>query len=164
MANSIVDLKQQDELANEDISTFCKECRKMLIVFIEKLLEGMAFSLPFFRSLQCVIPTNVLDKEKKGRCTKQFQRLVHYLSRNSIITTAVSDKTFQEYSMLISTGEEIGKSSKFDKRIECMDSYYFKKFDTDDTYRNLVIVLQLIFVLSHGQTSIERSFSLNKAF
>ena len=66
--------------------------------------------------------------------------------------------------MLISTGEEIGKSSKFDKKIERMDSYYFKKFDTDDTYQNLVIVLQLIFVSSHGQTSIERSFSLNKGF
>ena len=106
----------------------------MLIVFIEKLLEGMAFSLPFFRSLQCVIPTNISDKEKKGRCTKQFQRLAHYLPGNSVITTAVSDKAFQEYSVLILTGEEIGKCSKFDRKNERMDNFYFKKFDMDDMY------------------------------
>ena len=71
-ANSIVDSKQRDEIANEDISKFCKECRKMLIFLIEKLLERVAASLPFVRSFQCVIPTNISDKEKKGRCTKQF--------------------------------------------------------------------------------------------
>ena len=94
----------------------------------------MAVSLPFLRSLQCVIPTNIQDKEKKGRCTKQFQDLVHYLSGNSIITTAVSDKTFQEYSVLILTGEEIGKCSKFDRKNEHVDNFYFKKFDMDDMY------------------------------
>ena len=77
-ANSIVDLKRRDEITNEDISKFRKECRKMLIVLIEKLLERMAVNLPFLRSLQCVIPTNISDKEKKVSCTKQFQRLAHY--------------------------------------------------------------------------------------
>ena len=134
----------------------------MLIVLIEKLLERMTVSLSFLRSLQCVIPTNISDKEKKIRCTKEFQRLVYYLSGNSIITSAVGDKAFQEHSVLISTGEEIGKCSKFDRKNERMDNFYFKKFDIDDTYRNLAIVLQLIFVLSHGQASVERGFSLNK--
>ena len=161
-ANSIVDLKRRDEIANEDISKFRKKCRKMLIVLIEKLLERMAVSLPFLRSFQCVIPTNISDKEKKGRCTKQFQRLVHYLSGNSIITTAVGDKAFQEYSVLISTGGEIRKCSKFHRNNEHMDNFYFKKFDIDDTYQNLAIVLQFIFVLSHNQVSLERGFSLNK--
>ena len=109
----------------------------MLIVLIEKLLERMAVSLPFLRSLQCVIPTNISDKEKKSRCTKRFQRLVHYLCCNSIITTAVGDKAFQEYSVLISTGEQIEKCNKFDRKNERMDNFYFKKFNIDDTYRNL---------------------------
>ena len=38
----------------------------------------------------------------------------------------------------------------------------FKKFGMDDRYRNLAIALQLIFVLSHGQASVERGLSLNK--
>ena len=50
-ANSIVDLKQRDEIAIEDISKFRKKCRKMLIVLIEKLLERIAVSLPFLRNL-----------------------------------------------------------------------------------------------------------------
>ena len=43
-----------------------------------------------------------------------------------------------------------------------MDNFYFKNFDMDDTYQNLAIGLQLIFVLSHSQPSVERVFSLNK--
>ena len=157
-ANSIVDLKRRDEIANEDICKFRKECRKMLIVLIEKLLERMAVSLPFLRGLRCAIPTNISDKEKKGRCTKQFQRLAHYLSVNSIIAAAVGDEAFQEYSVLISSGEEIGKCSNFDRKKECMNNFYFKKFDVDDTYRILAVVIQL----SYGQASVERGFSLNK--
>ena len=60
------------------------------------------------------------------------------------------------------TGEEIGKCSKFDRKNERMDNFYFKKFDKVNTYRNLAIVLQLIFVLSHGQAIVKRGFSLNK--
>ena len=96
-ANSIVDLKRQDQIANEDISKFRKECRKMVIVLIEKLIEQMAVSFPFLRSLQCVIPTNILDKEKKGRCTKQFQCLVHYLSGNSVINNFIPSRTIKTY-------------------------------------------------------------------
>ena len=132
----------------------------MLTVLIEKIRDGMVVSLPFLGSLQCVIPISITDKEKKGRCTKQFQRLVHFLSGNSII--AVGDKAFQEYSVLISTGEKIGKCNKFDRKNERMDNFYFKKFDMDDAYRNLAIVLQLIFVLSHCQASVEKGFILNK--
>ena len=122
----------------------------------------MPVSLPFLRSFQCAIPTNISDKEKEGRCTKQFQCLVHYLSDNSIIITGVSDKAFLESSVLISTREKIGQCSKFDRMNECIDNFYFKRFDMNDTYQNLAIVLQLIFVLSHGQASVERDFSLNK--
>ena len=60
------------------------------------------------------------------------------------------------------TREEIRQCSKFNRMNEYVDNFNFKKFDVDDTYRNLVIVLQFIFVLSHGQASAERGFSLNK--
>ena len=46
---------------------------------------------------------------------------------------------------------------------EHMDNFCFNKFDMDDTYRNLTIVLKLIFIPSHGQAGVERGFSLNKS-
>ena len=58
-------VKWQDKIVNEDISKLCKEYRKILIVLIEKLLQRMAVSLPFLIILQCVIPINISDKEKK---------------------------------------------------------------------------------------------------
>ena len=84
------------------------------------------------------------------------------MSGNLIITTTVGDRAFQEYCVLISTGQEIGKCIKFDRKNGCMDNFCLKRFNMDDTYQNLAIVLRLIFVLCHGKKSVERGFSLNK--
>ena len=100
----------------------------MLIVLIEKLLGQMAVSLPFLRSFQCIIPTNISYKEKNGRYTKQFQCLIHYWLGNSTITSAVGDNAFQEYSVFILTGDEIGKCSKFDRHSTLLFSSVFLLF------------------------------------
>ena len=68
----------------------------MLIFLIKKFLERMTVSLTFLRSPQCVVPINILDKEKRGRYTKQ----------------------------LILTREEIGKCNKFDRKNKRMDNLF----------------------------------------
>ena len=68
------------------------------------------------------------------------------------MSNTVSDKSSQECSELISTGENIGKYSKFDRMAKPLN-VFLKKFDMDKKYQNLAIIFQLIFVLSHGQAS-----------
>ena len=99
---------------------------------------------------------------KKRMVDIQSSSNVLFTICNSTITSAVGDNAFQEYSVFILTGDEIGKCSKFDRKNKRMDNLYFKKFDMDDMYQNLAIVLRLIFVLSCSQASIEWGFSLNK--
>ena len=48
---------------------------------------------------------------------------------------------------------------KFDRKTQRLDHFYFENFDMD----RLSIILQPIFVLSHGQAAVECGFSLNQS-
>ena len=51
---------------------------------------------------------------------------------------------------------------KFDRKTQRLDHFYFENFDMD-RFPKLSIILQSIFVLSHGQAAVERRFSLNQS-
>ena len=51
---------------------------------------------------------------------------------------------------------------KFDWKTQRLDPCYFENFDMD-RFPELSIILQSIFVLSHGQAAVERRFSLNQS-
>ena len=87
----------------------------------------------------------ISDKEKKSVSLIHFQRLVQFLAGHSIISHTIGDKSFQEYSEQLSTGEEIGKDSKFDTKAKRFDDFFFKKFDMDKKYQNLAIIFQLFW-------------------
>ena len=50
---------------------------------------------------------------------------------------------------------------KFDRKTQRLDHFYFENFDMD-RFPKLSVILQLIFLLSHGQAAIECGFSLNQ--
>ena len=98
------------------------------------------------KSFECISPSNISDKEKKIVCGKQFQRLVQFLSGHSIVFNTIGDKSFQGYSELILTGEEIGKWSEFDRKAERLDGtgFFLKKFDIDKMQVFWAIVKQVL--------------------
>ena len=122
----------------------------------------MPGSLPFLKTLQCMNFSNISDKGKKS--LKQIQRIVQNLAGHSITFNTVSHKCFQDYLGWISNREEIAKCGKFSRKAERLDGFFFKNDDLDEKYQNLAIIFQLIFVLSHGQASVERGLSMRTAF
>ena len=51
---------------------------------------------------------------------------------------------------------------KFDRKTQRLDHFYFENFDMD-RFPELSLILQSIFVLSHGKAAVERRFSLNQS-
>ena len=85
----------------------------------------------------------------------------------SIISTAVADKSRLEYSEFLTTFSKnspttASKKDVFEKRkTQRFDHFYFENFDMD-RFPKLSVILQPIFLLSHGQAAIECGFSLNQ--
>ena len=53
------------------------------------------------------------------------------------------------------------KFANFDSSHDRLDSLLYK-FMNGDAYKNLLEVVKLVLVLSHGQAAVERGFSVNK--
>ena len=85
----------------------------------------------------------------------------------SIISTAVADKSRLEYSEFLTTFSKnspttASKKDVFEKRkTQRFDHFYFENFDMD-RFPKLSVILQSIFVLSHGQAAVECGFSLSQ--
>ena len=95
---------------------------------------------------------------------KSFQVYIQYLAGISIVSTAVVDKCRLEYSEFLTRYLASKKDifEKFDRKTQRLDPFYFENFDMD-RFPKLSIILQSIFVLSHGQAAVERRFSLNQS-
>ena len=95
------------------------------------------------------------------KCIESFQVYIQYLACISIVSTAVADKSHLEYSEFLTTYLASKKDAfeKFDRKTQRLDHFYFENFDMD----RLSIILQPIFVLSHGQAAVECGFSLNQS-
>ncbi|KAH8031778.1 hypothetical protein HPB51_020849 [Rhipicephalus microplus] len=60
------------------------------------------------------------------------------------------------------TAEQVLKAAKFDKHTLGLDEFYLELLKGDSSYMHLWKVIRLFLVLSHGQATVERGFSVNR--
>ena len=92
----------------------------------------------------------------------RFQHLVQQLSQQKIISCYVGDKSLLEFKQLISKPDNAVVFSNFDSCTERLDSFFFNNLNVQQ-YESLSQVIKCVLVLFHGQSQVERGFSLNKA-
>ena len=56
------------------------------------------------------------------------------------------------------------KFNSFERSKYRLDEFFFSTFEVHKNYEELSSVIKIILVLSHGQSAVERSFSLGKSF
>ena len=56
------------------------------------------------------------------------------------------------------------QSFSFERNKDCLDEFFFFPFKVHKNYEELPSVIKIILVLSHGESAVERSFSLGKSF
>ena len=81
----------------------------------------------------------------------------------NLISSQKSDATLQKYMQLIKPKVNRAHFKKFDRKKERLDVLYFKHLDVNTKFPNLASVLKIVFVLTHGQASVERGFSINES-
>jgi len=73
---------------------------------------------------------------------------------------AVCDAAERQYGQFIR--EHKDQLENYDSKTQRLDEFYFGLLSEKESYRDLWTVIQLVLVLSHGQASVERSFSINE--
>ena len=102
--------------------------------------------------------TNSVESNKK-----KLSELLNHMINRKMISPVESDKYFSQLSDFmheeVSTNRDEFKS--FNKENDRHDTFFFSTVNIGN-YKELSMISKTIFALSHGNTSVERGFSINK--
>ena len=81
-----------------------------------------------------------------------------------MIPATTGDKALLQFTSIVQTclRTESEKMQAFKRNKHRLHDFFFKELTGVSMHKELCMVLQVVFVISHGQASIERGFSLNK--
>ncbi|KAG1682213.1 hypothetical protein GQR58_011218 [Nymphon striatum] len=147
--------------SEREILEFRMECKACLVDLLKKLLEKCPATYSLVRHLSCLNPVNMAsDKEV---CSAKFKKVLMLLLSSGRISEKDCDPLLQEYGLFLDNIPVFGtiKFSNFDNSTNRLDSLFFE-YMSGPNYIQLLSVVKLILVMSHGQASVERGFNINK--
>ena len=109
---------------------------------------------------------HTLRNEKVAVVQRRLNLLLTHLEKQKILSTAQCDKMTEQFLEFIDYDLKINivKFEKFSANDTNLDDIYFRfRFIRIEKYKELSFLVKILLTLSHGQASVERSFSLNKS-
>ena len=147
--------------SENQLMQFRMECKACLIDILTKLQEKCPASYSLVRHLSCLNPINMA--KAKEACLLKFKKVITLLVNLERIAEKDVDNVLQEYTLFLHNIPVFGiqRFADFNATNDRIDTL-FHEFMAGDRYKELFPVVKLILVLSHGQTAVEREFSVNK--
>ena len=145
---------------------FKKSCVAMLVSIVQKLQEKNPLNHTIVRNSRSLSPI-VMSTEPKV-CALQFSALVDKLFATKWISERVAENAkLQMQEFLFSKSKTKFKNFKskfknFDVHTQRLDDFLGVYLHKNEKYSSLWKICQIVFVLSHGQSSVECGFSVNK--
>jgi hypothetical protein len=154
-------LKGSKKVSDRDVYEFRQECRSFLVKLLSKVLDKSPVKYPIVRYMSVLDPrTLIIDKEKSS---SKLSSILKVMTEKKRISEQICDSILTEFShfydtMLQSHSEYFNSFNPAEDRL---DSFYYDKLAKAE-YSHLWEVCQLLLLLSHGQATVERGFSVNK--
>ena len=137
---------------------FQSECLSMLCGIVGKVQERCPLKFTVLRSLSSLNPTQLRQEDMSS----SFCKLTSKLVAGKILSKEVGDLAERQFRKMVREEKDI--LDNFDPRRDRMDTYYHQLLSENENYKDLWSVVRLVMVLSHGQASVERGFSVNEDF
>lgn len=142
----------------KDVFQFRMECKQFLIYATKKVLERSPLKFAFVRGLSSLDPRQMCTKPDE--CLPLFRKVLDTLITVGRMADHVRDTVLAEYTELLH--EQKHKLRQFDKGTDRLDEFYPDLLKFNSTYSELWSIVKLLLVLSHGQATVERGFSVNR--
>ena len=142
----------------ENKRRFLLDCQLIIKTIIQKLIEKTPIKYRLVRLASCLAPKEIFENSE--RSSNRFKLLVDGLSTHKKTSSKVADSAKFQYNEVQKTVfEKHDEFIKFDYCNDRLDSFLGNYFSEK---KDLWHVAKLFFVLSHGQSFVERGFSINK--
>ena len=147
--------------SERQVMEFRMESTTCLVELLKKLLEKCPITYSLVRHLSCLNPVKMASQ--KEACSNKFKKVLTLLLNSNRVEEKDCDTLLQQYSMFLDSIPAFGtnKFANFNSSVDGIDKL-FSECMAGESYKNLFDVVKLLLVLSHGQASVERGFSINK--
>jgi hypothetical protein len=136
---------------------FKLSAKKALIVLATRLLKNSPLRISFLCDLSCLSPHFCVQDPAVS--AKKFERVLIQMVRDSWLDKEESDAALSQFRCT----SHLFATVPFDASCERLDNYYHQLLLDNPEFRSLCKVTKMLLTLSHGQATVERGFSVNKA-
>ena len=164
--HTVKNLLQQDAATSHQVKEFRKGCIGFVRNILLKILERSPIEHLFLKYTAVFDPANLVSVPKE-KLNKILKALLTELANLKIIDISKGDKVLQEFSKFYDKERTVNLQSfkDYSEINQRLDTFYFHDLnlvdeDGESDYPNMTFVLRLILTMSHGQSSVERDFSL----
>lgn len=153
-------LKSSKNISERQRLEIRMDCKKLLIALLEKLLKKAPVHHTLVRSMQCLDPRRMA--ECKELCASQMRRMLHILVEAKHVNEVMCDDILREFREFCDLAALQAKFREFDPNNTRVDTLLHETMGTKPSFSKVWDVVKILLVLSHGQASVERGFSINK--
>lgn len=154
-------LIRQDATTKTAVNEFRKGCVLFVKNLLEKILERSPIGQPILKHAVIFDPAN-MTRLPKEKLIKSFKALMSELVELSIVDIAHGDKAIRDFSTFYDEDRtaKLNMFQSYSEKDQRLDTFYFSDLEVGDKYPHMSFVLRLILTISHGQSAVERNFSI----
>ncbi|XP_065125255.2 uncharacterized protein [Paramisgurnus dabryanus] len=139
---------------------FRRECRQGLVTMVKKLQEKSPLKFPVVRAIACLDPTN-MHRDPEW-CLTKMKTIVQKFLQDSQLAGGISagDVIVQQFESFLTVEARDERFLSFQPLQQRIDVFLHSALSK--SYPELSKFCQSLLILSHGQATVERGFSVNK--
>lgn len=144
--------------------SFYMDCQKIVQTMCKKIIDKSPLKYKIVRGLLSLHPSMILNNPAVG--ITRFNIVLEVFHDANRVSESVAEKAREQYRSFCANVKEIFEDDfKFflsGENEEKLDSFYFRLLGNEKKYEELLEIIKLSFILSHGNASVEKGFSINK--
>lgn len=153
--------KEGSSISDKQLMAFRIECKSFLIAILKKLVLKCPLSYSLVRNMVALDPREMATNPNS--CREKFKKIQTVPVNSNKVRDENCDNVLQQYSNFLDRVPVIGSEifSSFNPNVHRVDEF-FSTYMSGENYVALFDIVKIMLVLSHGQSSVERGFSVNK--
>ena len=141
------------------LNIFYKDCRKFLICYTKKLQERSPLIYEITRSVSCFNPQVTVNQKL---FEKRLTKLLVTLCEKNWLGTVQADKAKNQFQEICCSSSNLSKLKSYSKADRIDQFWYEMLSSATKPCDDALLVVKMMMLLSHGNSNVERGFSINK--
>ena len=160
--NAVKKLVQGKKVSELGEKKFRESAKAFIVTILSRLLNKSPLQYSLVRNMMCLDPRRMASKQED--CTEKMKRVLNTLVQANRLPEDDCDVIRQQYRKYLEevVAAERARFSDFKPTASRIDTLLYQTMACNTDFPQLWKVVQQLLLLSHGQATVERGFSINR--